>query len=51
MKSVRGEDRCLRFVVVGSSSVNQADEGLGQPRQVMTAGAHGPSRQLMFDVR
>ena len=41
----------LRFVVVlvCSGRVNQADEGLGQPRQVMTAGTHGPSRQLMFD--
>ena len=30
--------------------VNQEDEGLGQPRQVMTAGTHGPSGQLIFDV-
>ena len=29
---------------------NQEDEGLGQPWQVMTAGTHGPSGQLMFDV-
>ena len=41
----------LGFVVVlvCSGRVNQADEGLGQPRQVMTAGTHGPSGQLMFD--
>ena len=32
-----------------SNGVNWVDEGLGQPRQVMTAGTHGPSRQLMFD--
>ena len=31
-------------------SVNQGDEGLGQPRQVMTAGTHGPSRQLIFEL-
>ena len=30
--------------------VNQVDEGLGQPRQVMTAGMHGPSGQLIFDI-
>ena len=42
----------LRFVVVLVSSggvKNQADEGLGLPRQVMTAGTHGPSGQLIFD--
>ena len=37
------------MVLVRGGRVNQADEGLGQPRQVMTAGTHGPSRQLMFD--
>ena len=30
--------------------VNRVDEGLGQPRQVMTAGTHGPSGQLIFDI-
>ena len=41
----------LRFVVVSvcSGGVNWADEGLGQPRQVMTAGTHGPSGQLIID--
>ena len=39
----------LRFVVCGER-VNRADEGLGQPRQVVTAGTHGPSGQLMFDT-
>ena len=29
--------------------VNQVDKGLGQPRQVMTAGMYGPSGQLIFD--
>ena len=33
-----------------SDRVNQVDKGLGQPRQVMTAGTYGPSRQLMFDI-
>ena len=32
-----------------SVGVNLEDEGLGQPRQVMTAGMHGPSGQLIFD--
>ena len=51
MRSVRVEMDTLGFVVVlvCGSSVNQADKGLGQPRQVMTARMHGPSRQLMFD--
>ena len=35
---------------VRSGEVNQGDEGLGQPRQVMTAGTHGPSGQLIFDM-
>ena len=30
--------------------VNWGDEGLGQPRQVMTAGMYGLSGQLIFDV-
>ena len=30
--------------------VNWVDEGLGQPRQVMTAGTHGPSGQPIFDI-
>ena len=38
------------LVSVCGGGVNQADEGLGQPRQVMTAGTHGPSGQLIFDV-
>ena len=33
-----------------SDRVNRVDEGLGQPRQVMAAGTHGPSRQLIFDI-
>ena len=33
-----------------SDGVNQVDEGLGKPRQVMTAGTHGPSGQLIFDI-
>ena len=37
-------------VGVSQSGVNQADKGLGQLKQVMTAGTHGPSRQLIFDV-
>ena len=37
------------LVSVCSGGVNQADKGLGQPRQVVTAGTHGPSRQLIFD--
>ena len=36
---------------VGSSvGVKTEDEGLGQPRQVMTSGTNGPSRQLIFDL-
>ena len=52
-RSVRVGMDALMFVVVlvYSGRVNQADEGLGQPRQVMTAWTHGPSRQLMFDSR
>ena len=30
--------------------VNWVDKGLGQPRQVMTAGTYGPSGQLIFDM-
>ena len=33
-----------------SVGVNQVDEGLGQPRQVMTAGMYGPSGQPVFDI-
>ena len=43
-----GAGWCPEFVAV-SGGVNQGDEGLGQPRQVMTAGTHGPSGQLIFD--
>ena len=52
-RSVRVGMDTLGFVVVlvCSGRVNRVDEGLGQPRQVMTAGTHGPSRQLMFDSR
>ena len=32
------------------AGVNQEGEGLGQPRQVMTAGTHGPSGQLIFNM-
>ena len=38
------------WVLVGSGGVNQVDEGLGQPRQVMTAGTYGPSGQLIFVI-
>ena len=43
---------CLGVCVVlaESDGVNQVDERLGQPRQVMTAGIYGPSEQLIFDV-
>jgi hypothetical protein len=30
--------------------VNKGNEGLGQPRQVMTAGTYGPSGQLIFVI-
>ena len=39
------------LVLVCSGGVNWVDKGLGQPRQVMTAGIHGPSGQLIFDGR
>ena len=44
-RSVRVGMDALGFVVVlvCSGRVNQVDEGLGQPRQVMTAGTHGPA--------
>ena len=53
MRSVRVGIDALGFVVVlvCGGRVNWVDEGLGQPRQVMTAGPHGPSGQLMFDSR
>ena len=53
MRSVRVGMDALGLVVmmVSDGGVHQVDEGLGQPRQVMTAGTHGPSGQLMFDVR
>ncbi len=38
------------LVSVRSGGVNQRDEGLGQPRQVMTAGTYRPSGQLIFDI-
>ena len=38
------------MVLAASAGVNLEDEGLGQPRQVMTAGTHGPSGQLIFDM-
>ena len=42
----------LGFVVVlvCGGGVNWADKGLGQPRQVMTAGTYGPSGQLVFEI-
>ena len=51
-KSVRVGMDTLGLVVmlVSGGGVNRADEGLGQPRQVMTAGTHGPSGQLIFDI-
>ena len=36
-------------MTAGSGGVNQVDEGLGQPRQGMTAGTHRASRQLIYD--
>ena len=44
-----GAGRCPEFVPV-SGGVNQVDEGLGQPTQVMTARMHGPSGWLIFDM-
>ena len=51
-KSVRGWESTLGFVQACSQvdSVNRGDKGLGQPRQVMTAGTYGPSGQLIFDI-
>ena len=46
---MRGQDGCPE-ICGGRSGVNRADEGLGQPWQVMTAGTQGPSGQLIFDV-
>ena len=46
-RAPKGED-C--WVVEGAKEVNRVDEGLGQPRQVMTAGTHGPSGRLIFDM-
>ena len=37
-------------VLAASAGVNRGDKGLGQPRQVMTAGTHGPSGQPIFDM-
>ena len=53
MKSVRVGMDTLGIVLVSvfGGGVNQADEWLGQPKQVMTAGTHGPSGQLIFDGR
>ena len=48
MRSVRGWDGCPEFVSVVVK--NREDGGLGQPRQVMTAGTHGPSGQPIFDM-
>ena len=51
-RSVRVGKNTLGIVLMSvcDGGVNQADEGLGQPRQVMTAGMYGPSGQLIFDV-
>jgi len=38
------------WVSVRSGGVTQVDKGLGQPRQVMTAGTYGPSEQPIFDI-
>ena len=49
--SVRGQMDALSLCQCQpGGGVNQEDEGLGQPRQVMTAGTHGPSGQLIFDI-
>ena len=45
-ESVGGPGVC---VGISQSGVNWGDEGLGQLRQVMTAGMHGSSGQLIFD--
>ena len=52
MKSVRAGEQSGEVCVGVSQSnrVNQVDKGLGQPRQVMTAGTHGPSGQPIFDL-
>ena len=52
MKSVRvGMDTLgIVLVLVCGGGVNRVDKGLGQPRQVVTAGTHGPSGQLIFDM-
>ena len=44
-----GAGGCPEFVAA-SGGVNRVDEGLGQPRRVMTAGTHGPSGQPIFDM-
>ena len=44
-----GAGGCPEFVAV-SGGVNRVDEGLRQPRRVMTAGTYGPSGQLIFDM-
>ena len=38
------------LVSVCGGGVIRADKGLGQPRQVTTAGTHGPSGRSIFDV-
>ena len=47
-----GWEGCPGVNCVGAGSnggVNLEDEGLGQPRQVMTGGTHGPIGQLIFN--
>ena len=49
---MRGQKGALRVVQVSvrGVGVNRGDEGLGQPRQVMTAGTYGPSGQPIFVI-
>ena len=49
-KVCEGWDGCLGGLCWQGCRVNQVDEGLGQPQQVMTAGTHGPSGQSIFDI-
>ncbi len=39
------------MVMVKGGGVNWVDKKLGQPKWVMTAGMHGPSGQLIFDIK
>ena len=52
-QSLCGLGRIPGVICVSAGSgggVNLEDKELGQPRQVMAAGTHRPSGQLMFDL-